>query len=98
MYVELNKNYCQIAYCNTLAEVAPENAGTVIQITAGLYQLFQSLVPWSMVAIDTTRLYDVPDLALFIPIPPVLSATDIMARDIALLQGAMNDVVLGATL
>jgi hypothetical protein len=98
MYIELNKNNYYVAYCNTLAEVSPENAVTVIQVTAGLYQLLQSVAPWSMTTIDTTKIYDVPDIALFIPIPPALSATDIMARDIALLQGAMNDVVLGATL
>jgi hypothetical protein len=76
MYIELDQNNCFTAYCNSLSQVAPEHSAFVIQVTDALYQLLITKMPFKMATIDTTKIYDVPDIALFIEILPNVAPTN----------------------
>jgi hypothetical protein len=89
MFVELDNTNQFVQYHTLITQVAPEHANYVIQVTDALYQLLINIVPWGLVTIDTTKVYDTPDIALFVEIittPVVPTLQSLQAQLTALTQ------------
>jgi len=70
-YIELDETNQFTAYCENKSQVAPEHATFVIQITDALYQLLLKKMPWTIATPDFTKVYDIPDIDLFVEIIPI---------------------------
>jgi len=89
MFIELNSTNQFVQYHTLVTQVAPEDSAFVIQVTDALYTLLQNVMPWAMVTIDTTKIYDTPDIALFVEIitaPVVPTLQSLQAQLTALTQ------------